>query len=122
MALTMYVLMLNTDRIKNRIPAQNTAPSAVAQGTFIPKTAVNVKKAFNPIPGATIIGLFAYRPIIRLLKNDTNTVAVSTPANGNPAWLSTEGLTTIMYEVAKKEEAPASTSVCQVVLFCFSAK
>src|SRR5690242_8224850 len=114
--------MLKTDSIKNRIPAQNTAPNAMAHGTFMPSTAVKVKKALSPIPGATMMGFFAYRPIIRLLKNDTSTVAVSTPANGNPAWLRIDGLTMMIYEVAKKEEAPASTSVCQVVLFFASSK
>src|SRR3954469_5888764 len=114
--------MLNTESIKNRMPAQNTAPNAMVHGTFIPNTAVNVKNALSPIPGATIMGFFAYKPIIRLLKKDTSTVAVNTPAKGNPARLRIEGFTIMTYEVAKKEEAPASTSVCQVVLFLVNSK
>jgi hypothetical protein len=63
------------------------------------------------MPGATRIGLLAYSPIIRLLKNDTSTVAVSTPLKGRPAWLRMAGLTTMMYMVARKDDSPARSSV-----------
>jgi len=74
-----------------------------------------VKKAFKPIPGATRIGLRAYRPIMRVLKKETRTVAVSTPEKGMPVWLRMAGFTTIIYEVARKEDIPARISVERVV-------
>src|SRR6478609_4982663 len=103
--------MLNTERIKKKMPDQKTAPSAVCHGTPMPSTAVYVKKALRPIPGATIMGLRAYRPMSNELKKHTSTVAVSTPANGSPALLKMAGFTTIIYAVAKKLETPAITSV-----------
>lgn len=81
----------------------------------IPFTAVNVKKAFMPMPGATIMGFLAYKPIITLQKNDNKTVAVSTAPKGIPVCESMAGLTTIMYMVAKKELIPANISVFLVV-------
>ena len=81
----------------------------------IPLTAVKVKKAFIPIPGATTMGLRAYKPIITLQKNDNKTVAVSTAPKGIPVCESMAGLTTMMYIVAKKELIPANISVFWVV-------
>lgn len=88
--------MLKAERMRNNTPLQNTAPKATSHGTFMPITAEKVKKALSPIPGATSTGFRAYQPIIKLLKNDTSTVAVNTPLKGMPAWLSTEGFTTII--------------------------
>jgi hypothetical protein len=91
----------------------------------MPFTAVNVKKALSPIPGATTMGLRAYSPIIRLQKNDSRMVAVSTPLNGSPAWLRIAGLTTMIYIVARNVEIPARTSVRREAVmytgynFCF---
>ncbi len=78
------------------MPDQNTAPNAVCQGTPIPITAVYVKKAFNPMPGATTIGFFAYSPIKSELKTHTITVAVNTPLKGIPVWLRMAGFTTMI--------------------------
>lgn len=114
----MLVLILNMDSNMKTTPAQNTAPNATAQGTFIPFTMVNVKKALRPIPGATTIGFFAYNPIMVLLKKQTSTVAVSTAEKGIPAWLNIEGLTTIMYAVAMNEDVPAMISVVMEDLVC----
>ena len=77
----------------------------------MPLTAVKVKKAFKPIPGATTMGFLAYKPIITLQKKDNKTVAVSTAEKGIPVCESIEGLTTIMYIVAKNELTPARISV-----------
>lgn len=111
MALTMCVRTLKIDNIKNNTPAQNTAPRAVCQATFIPLTTVKVKKALSPIPGATSRGFLAYKPIIKLQKKDKRTVAVRTAPKGKPAWLKMAGFTTIMYIVAKKDDTPAMISV-----------
>src|SRR5271170_1466202 len=96
---------------RKKMPDQKTAPRASCQGILRAATAVKVKKAFKPIPGATKMGLRAYRPIINVLKNETRTVAVRTPEKGMPVWLRMAGLTTIIYEVAKKEDIPATISV-----------
>ena len=64
-----------------------------------------------PIPGATTIGFLAYNPIITLQKKDNKTVAVNTAEKGIPVWESIEGLTTMMYMVAKNELIPARISV-----------
>ena len=72
------------DKSRKNIPDQKTVPRATCQLNFSVKTAVNVKNAFNPIPGATKIGLLAYQPIIKLLKKDTRMVAVRTAENGIP--------------------------------------
>jgi hypothetical protein len=43
-----------------------------------------VKNALSPIPGATANGIFAYRPITRVITNERATVAVRTPENAMP--------------------------------------
>ena len=58
-ALTINSRTFSTDKIIKTIPDQKTAPSATSHLTPIPKTTEKVKKAFNPIPGAKTIGLFA---------------------------------------------------------------
>ncbi len=108
----MDVRMLNTDRRMNTIPDQNTMPSAVSQGTFIPNTTLYVKKAFIPIPGARTIGFLAYSPMAMLEKALTSTVAVSTAEKDMPSMLlMMAGFTTIMYMVARNVVIPAITSV-----------
>src|SRR5882757_3817899 len=103
--------MLNTESSKKMIPDQNTAPSACCQGIFKPSTAEKVKKAFKPMPGATRMGLRAYKPIIMLLKKQTSIVAVDTAGKDIPVWLNMAGLTTIIYAVARKLDNPAIISV-----------
>jgi hypothetical protein len=49
--------------------------------------------------------------MVTLLKKQTRTVAVRTAANGMPVLERTEGLTTMMYAVAMKDEAPAMISL-----------
>jgi hypothetical protein len=90
------VRILKTESIKKKIPDQKTAPNAVCHVTPITITAVYVKNALRPMPGATMIGFFAYAPINNELKKQTNTVAVNTPLNGMPVLLSIDGFTTII--------------------------
>ena len=78
------------------MPDQKTAPNAVCHVIPITITAVYVKNALRPMPGATTTGFFAYKPINNELKKHTITVAVSTPLNGNPVLLSTDGFTTMI--------------------------
>src|SRR5215475_1858400 len=111
MARRIKSLIFNKVSSRKTMPDQNTAPRATGQGILRVATAVKVKKALRPIPGATRTGLRAYRPIMRVLKNETRTVAVSTPEKGMPVWLRIDGFTTIIYDVARKEDIPARISV-----------
>jgi hypothetical protein len=81
-----------------------------------------VKNAFNPMPGATRIGLFAYKPIIRVQNALNITVAVRTALNGRPVALIIDGLTTMIYIAVTKVVIPAIISVRILVLLAFRPK
>ena len=119
---TISVRTLNTESRKKITPAQNTAPKAVSTGNFIPITTAKVKNAANPIPGATKIGLFAYKPIMMVQKALRVTVAVSTALKGRPVALSIAGLTTITYIAVTNVVIPAMISIRMLVLLAFSPK
>jgi len=119
---TMSVRTLKMDSRKKITPAQNTAPSAVSTGIFMPITTEKVKNAFKPIPGATRIGLLAYKPIIMVQKALRITVAVRTALKGKPVALRIAGLTTIIYIAVTKVVIPAMVSVRIFVLLAFRSK
>jgi len=110
------------ERIRNKIPEINTTPSAVCQGTFIPKTSPKVKYALSPIPTLIAIGVFAQSPLSTVEKIVINAVAVMSASMGIPVLLIIIALTGTMYIMVKKVVKPAVISVLTVVPFFSSLK
>ena len=110
-ALASFSLNPNAARIKKNVPDKNTTPRASCQDTPFPITRVNVKNAFNPIPGAIAIGTFP----INAAKNVPIAVARQVTVINAPLSIPDieriAGLTNIIYAIAKNVVIPPITSV-----------
>lgn len=72
------------EMMRKSTPDQNTIPRAMGQGICFPRMSEKVKKALMPMPGATAKGRLAYRPISKVPRQLSSTVAVITPLKGRP--------------------------------------
>ncbi|MNI62980.1 hypothetical protein D3C73_1183220 [compost metagenome] len=77
---------LVTVKMMNTIPERNTAPRAACQviAPFELRTTV-MKYAFNPMPGASAIGIFTNNPIIIVINPAPTAVAKNTALSDIPA-------------------------------------
>jgi hypothetical protein len=108
-------------------PSTNTAASAVCHGIPSAITTVNAKYAFNPIPGASPNGRFAYSAITMEPTAAARIVVMASIWNTWPSeYPSMEiaadriaGFTTMMYDIVRNVVSPATSSVFTSVS-CFS--
>src|SRR5207253_5906917 len=91
-------------------PDQKQRPSASCQENPSAPTTTNATYAFISRPGATANGRRAQRPIARVARADAATVAKNATLLGTPPSARMPGLTTKMYESARKVDVPARTS------------
>src|SRR3712207_1998539 len=115
------------DKIKKKHPDKNTIPKAVSQVTPLSMTKVKVKKAFNPIPGANPNGAFAQTPEINVPNAVAKQVTVIRAPLSIPVKLKIEGLTKIIYAIAKKVDRKStrlnsSHANISYAVFCLKKK
>ena len=101
MALMIISRTLNKLNNKKMMPLKNTAPSAVCHSWPMPRTTPYVKNAFKPMPGASAIGRFAQRPIMKQPIAAAKQVATKTAPLSMPASASIAGLTNMMYAMVR---------------------
>ena len=87
MDLITQILKFVKDSATKITPDKKTTPSAVCQGTFMPKTNPKVKYAFNPIPTLIATGVFAQSPFKTVESIVIIAVAVISASKGIPALL-----------------------------------
>ena len=100
----------------------NTIAKACCHVNPSPNTTVNVKNAFNPIPGACANGTFATNPITRVPIAAAIIVATKTAFLSIPAAAKIDGFTNKIYAIVRNVVNPAINSVLTSVPFSLSLK